>query len=414
MKTSIQRPIFLAFTLLLANLFLADTTEAQATYYSRATGAWNSNTTWSLISGGATVAPGLYPIAGDIVNIERGFSVSIPASTAAACATLNLTTVNAGNATLIFNTGSSLMVSGNIKAGNTGTTKAAIITMTAGGMLACNGNLTIGSDAACSITQGAAATVTVNGTATILQPGAAAVNAWNVNSGTATVTGLFILDGTNTTANRKSNLVISTGTFNANGGIQVNGTTAATKTINMTGTSGVLNIGGAGISAASGATFTRGSGTSVVNYNTTGNQPNIGNYTYFNLKTTGIGTKTLQGNTVVNGTLTVTAGTVLALSAFNMTASAVVLECGAAAGSSVTGTGSFQLAGNLTVNDAVGAGTGAAASASACDRSHLAATTSREFGFKNGLKSPSASGSGTVREFCRSPKKAPGAFGLAF
>ena len=360
MKNLLKCPVFYQLATLFVILFLTNAADAQTTYYSRATGAWNNNTTWSLTSGGSSVGAGIFPVAGDIVNIERGFTVNLPASMSAACATLNLTTTNPGNATLVFNNNSSLTVSGNIKAGTIGTTKVAVITMTAGGTITCNGNLTLGSDAACNITQGALSTVKVNGTATVLQPGAAAVNAWNVNSGTATVTGLFTLDGTNTTANRKSNLVITTGTFNANGGIQVNGTTAATKSINMTGASSVLNVGGAGISGAAGATFTRGSGTSVVNYNAAGNQPNIGNYNYFNLKITGSGIKTLQGTTIVNGTLTVSAGTVLALSTFNITAAVTALECGAAAGSAVTGTGNFQLAGNLNVTDAAGAGTSAA------------------------------------------------------
>ena len=360
MKNLLPRIALPMLILLITNFFFAGNASAQTTYYSRATGNWTTNTTWSLSSGGAAVSAGIYPVAGDIVNIEGGFNVSIPASTGTACATLNVTSVNAGSGTLTFSAGSSLTVSGNIKVGTAGAAKAGVITMTAGGTITCNGNLTIGADAASNITEGASATVTVNGTATVLQSGVNNItNAWNVNAGTATVSGLFTLDGVNATASRKSNLVITTGTFNANGGIQVNGATASTKAINMTGTSSVLNIGGTGINGASGATFTRGSVTSTVNYKTAGNQ-NIGNYTYFNLKTTTSGTKTLLGNTTVAGTLTVTAGTVLNLSTFNINPVATVLECGAAAGSSVTGTGTMTLSGNITVNDAAGAGTSGA------------------------------------------------------
>ena len=347
--------------MLITHLFLLNAVVAQTTYYSRATGGWTTNTTWSLTSGGVAVGAGIFPVAGDIVNIEGGFNVNIPASTNAACATINITSANAGNGTLTFNSGSSLAVSGNISVGTVGTAKAGVITMTAGGNITCGGNLTIGSNAACNITQGASSTVTVSLTVSIIQPAVNNItNSWNVNAGTATVTGLFTLDGINTTTTRKSNLVITTGTFNANGGILVNGTTAATKAINMTGTSSVLNIGGSGINGASGATFTQGSGTSVVNYVAAGNQANIGNYTYFNLSTSGSGTKTLLGTTIVNGTLRITAGTVLALSTFNITPAIMVLECGAATGSSITGTGSLLLAGNLAVNDAAGAGTSGA------------------------------------------------------
>ncbi len=361
MKKALHRSSFIIVIMLITHLFLINAVVGQTTYYSRATGGWTTNTTWSLTSGGLAVGAGIFPVAGDIVNIEGGFNVNIPASTNAACATINITSVNAGNGTLTFNSGSSLAVSANITVGTVGTTKAGVITMTAGGAITCTGNLTIGSNAACNITQGASATVTVNGTATVLQPAVNNItNAWNVNAGTATVNGIFTLDGVNTTTTRRSNLVITTGTFNANGGIQVNGTTAATKAINMTGTSSILNVGGVGISGASGATFTRGSVSSVVNYNTSGNQANIGNYTYFNLTTSGSGTKTLLGTTIVNGTLRVTAGTILALSTFNITPAITVLECGAATGSSVTGSGSLLLAGNLSVNDAAGAGTSGA------------------------------------------------------
>lgn len=359
-KLPIQSLLFMLI-LLVSNLFFINPCEGQTTYYSRSTGNWTSNTTWSLVSGGTSVSPGVFPVAGDIVHIEGSFNVTLPAGSNTACATLNITSSNLGNGTLTFNTGSLLVVSGNITVGKPGTSKVALISMTAGGKLQCGGNLFIGDDAACNITQGANSTVTVNGNATVLQPGVNNItNAWNVNAGTASVTGLFILDGVNATSTRKSNLVITTGTFNANGGIVVNGTTSLTKTINMTGASGVLNVGGSGILGASNTTFTCGSGTSVVNYITTGNQANIGNYTYFNLTISGSGTKTLLGNTTVNNSLKVLAGTQLSLSTFNITSASVILECGAIAGSVISGSGVLFLTGNLAVNDAPGPGTGAA------------------------------------------------------
>jgi hypothetical protein len=184
--------------------------------------------------------------------------------------------------------------------------------MTAGGTLTVNSITFNANNDDNTITQGASSTVTVNGPVTINQPSANTTNNnWNVNSGTATVSGLITLAGTNTTTSRVGSLAITTGTLNADGGIAIAGTTAATKNINMTGASSVLNMGGTGISGASNATFTAGSGTSTVNYNAAGNQANVANYTYNNLTISTSGTKTLLGTTDVNGTLTVKAGTVL-------------------------------------------------------------------------------------------------------
>jgi hypothetical protein len=80
-------------------LLLNTTSVLGATYYSRATGNWNTNTTWSNTSGGAAVGVGVFPIAGDIVYIERGFTVTLNAN--AACANITIGTNTSGaNSTL--------------------------------------------------------------------------------------------------------------------------------------------------------------------------------------------------------------------------------------------------------------------------------------------------------------------------
>ncbi len=267
----------------------------------------------------------------------------------------------ARSGTINFTSGSTL-IGDDLVIGSTGGTPGELntVTMTAGGNLTVNSITFNANNDDNTITQGASSTVTVNGPVTINQPSANTTNNnWNVNSGTATVSGLINLAGTNTTTSRDGSLVITTGTLNADGGISIAGTTAATKNITMTGTSSILNVGGTGISGAANATFTAGTGTSTVNYNAGGNQANVANYTYNNLSISNSGTKTLLGTTDVNGTLTVSAGTVLSLSTFSITPSSVVLECGATTGSSVTGTGSFSLQGNVSVNT-VGSGSDAA------------------------------------------------------
>ncbi|MBK7375305.1 MAG: autotransporter-associated beta strand repeat-containing protein [Chitinophagaceae bacterium] len=357
-KTFSKYRVF-TIALLMLNLFFVSAAFGQTTYYSIANGNWNVNTTWSLTSGGVAVGSGVFPVAGDIVNIEGGFNVTIPASTSAACATLNITSANAGNGTLTFTSTSSLTVSADITVGTAGSAKAGTVNMTSGGTLTCNGNLTIGSGTVASaLNQGTGSNVAVDGAATILQPSAALVNLWAIGAGTATVTGLFTMDGAGVTTTWDGTLSISTGTFNANGGILVNGATALTKNITFTN-NGKLNVGGNGISGAAGATFTRSTGT--VNYNAAGDQPNVAGYNYQNLTISGNGTKTLLALADVNAILTVTAGTIFNLSTSNITTTGVVLECGAAAGSSITGTGALTIGtSDLTVNDAAGAGSSGA------------------------------------------------------
>ena len=88
-----------------------------ATYYSRQSGNWNSNTTWSLTSGGAAVGPGIFPVAGDIVIIERTFTVTVTAN--AACASIQIgATPGGGNfGVLTFGGAFQVIVSGTVAVG---------------------------------------------------------------------------------------------------------------------------------------------------------------------------------------------------------------------------------------------------------------------------------------------------------
>src|SRR5205085_196699 len=144
-----------------------------------------------------------------------------------------------------------------------------LVSMTAGGTLNLSGNLTMNAlPTGNTITQGTGSVISVGGTVTINQPSADNMsNIWNVNSGTATVTGLLSLAGGTNSAIRDGRLVITTGTLNANGGISITSSNIASKIIDMTGTSGTLNVGGTGITGAANGTFTAGTGTSNVNYN---------------------------------------------------------------------------------------------------------------------------------------------------
>ncbi|OYU97200.1 MAG: hypothetical protein CFE21_02605 [Bacteroidetes bacterium B1(2017)] len=103
-----------------------------ATYYSIATGNWNSNSTWSTSSGGNLSVS--YPQAGDNVVIEGGYTVSV--NTISACATVIIGYASTGS--LSFNASQSLTVSDSVKV----VAINGILDMSSGGTLNIGGNFT--------------------------------------------------------------------------------------------------------------------------------------------------------------------------------------------------------------------------------------------------------------------------------
>ena len=101
---------------------------------------------------------------------------------------------------------------------------------------------------------------------TINQPTASVTTAWNINAGTATVSGLITFAGSNTTTTLVGKIVITTGTLNANGGITFTASAAATKVIDMSGGAGTLNLKGALTVPAVSSTLTAGTSGSIFNY----------------------------------------------------------------------------------------------------------------------------------------------------
>jgi autotransporter-associated beta strand protein len=208
-------------------------------------------------------------------------------------------------------------------------------------------------------------TVTISGTNSLTVTGAVTINAGTgtnddkfivVDAGSLTCGTLSLaLSGAD---DRNVEVTISTGTVTVSGNIVMNGT-AARNAIRFSNT-GLLRVG----SSISGGTIVASTGTVEYYGNGTGgtsSNQTIATYTYNNLRTSGTGTKTLAANTTANGILTVSAGTTLSLSTFTLsTPTSLVLECGAATGSSITGSGTLTLGGNVTVNDAAGAGTSGA------------------------------------------------------
>ena len=191
-------------------------THNNTTYYSRITGNWNSNNTWSLIPGGSAVGTGIYPVAGDAVNIQLGNVVSLTAD--ASCSTIAITNTNTSltststvatgtytlnaesisitagssgsgqnrNSAVTVTTGT-INVSGNITFG--GTSTRALLTFSGAGTLNIGGNLGNGG----TLTQ---STGTINYNA----DGPQTVGTYNYYNLTLSGSGLKTLTGTNNVA----------------------------------------------------------------------------------------------------------------------------------------------------------------------------------------------------------------------
>ena len=301
--------------LALVAMLLGASSVSAATYYSRASGNWNTNTTWSLTSGGSAVGSGVYPVAGDTVIIERTYTVTNNIANAA-CASVQLgstaTTTSRGALTFSASGSPALTVSGNVAVGTNGnvgrtgtitftsgstliagsvalggsggTPAPGTITMTAGGTLSVGGAITVNTVSGNTWTPGTGTVIlTANNTlpATILTNfDNLAVNGGTTTMGAAlTVTNLTITSGTfNTSASGNYALTLSgnftnNGTFTANGSpITLTGTGTqsiagftTTNTVSMTKTGGTAtftgNVNGGGLTInGSGGTLNLGTG----------------------------------------------------------------------------------------------------------------------------------------------------------
>ena len=170
-------------------------------------------------------------------------------------------------------------------------------------------------NAACtSITFNNASTLTFSGAFTLnvsgdlMMPSPSNNNpiTFALGAGTATIGGLFTMSGSGGNPNRKTDLTISTGTLNLNGGF----TTITDRANVIFSGAGVLNIGGA--ISANPMTLTASTGT--VNY-TGSTAQEIWQLTYNNLGVSGTATKTYTGILTVPGVLTVASGGTLELTA---------------------------------------------------------------------------------------------------
>jgi len=288
-KLLMQTRIF--FVLLLLLLVGVECVSA-ANRYSVANGSWSSTSTWASSSGGA--AGKSVPVAGDVVYIENGYSVTV-GSIAAACATLNISsgsTLNVGAYSLTVSAATSVTGTINFTSGTGTKTLTGDVTLnsgavwietaaaafTFGGSLINNATTFTASTGVHTFSGG---TKTLSGLTAITIPSATFTGAYT-NSGTLICSTALTVTGVTLTNN---------GTITA--------TTALSGTGNLTqGAVGVLNIGGTSVITTLNALATG----NTVNY--TGAAQSVKVTTYDNLTLSGSGIKTFPaGTSTVNNVL---------------------------------------------------------------------------------------------------------------
>jgi len=288
--------------------------------------------TYTVISSANWSAFPTTPTTSDNIVVRNGATLTVDVSDAV-CASIQLGRDGmgagfAGTGTLVFNASSQLTVSGTVTIGApTANNRSGTITMTAGGSLICD-ELVLsagGNNIVNTITQGMGSSISVTGSTTLHQPiQNTTVYNWNVNEGVATLTGLLTFAGTNTTATRMTQINITTGTLNANGGISFDVVgNAFTKRIEFSGIGGTLNVGGAGMLNSDNAAFA--ASISTVNYNAAGAQT-IAPFAYHNITLSGSGDKTFTTGTTLDGTLSMQGTAALVGTAPSFMGAASVLE----------------------------------------------------------------------------------------
>ena len=297
-----------------------------ANRFSVATGNWDATSTWAATTNGTAGAS--VPVAGDIVYLERGYTVTV--NTTAACASINIgrdATNGSGNNTrtgfLTFSATGALTVSGSVQVGGSsnGSSSGTITFVNGASMTA--GNIVLGnatSNSAGTITMTSGSTLTLNGPLTV---GGIGTKTWTPSTSTVVFnanntlpTSIFTsFCNLSTTAGTTtlSTALLITGNLNVGTGSSLD---LGINTANRSTTGGILTIAGTLLLGGSNfptsySTVTTTGGT--VNYdNLTGGQTIYSTPAYNNLILSNTsGTQTAGGALTVNGALTTSAGSTL-------------------------------------------------------------------------------------------------------
>lgn len=187
------------------------------TYYSIGSGAWNTNTVWSLTSGGAAVAAGVWPRRYDNVVIASGHNITVDAtSDNKSC---GVTPISLGRSNIGGYTGSSTTTfyhTGNITI-NAGGILTATVPLMLEGTTSVSGSFPVTGDL------NNIGTLTVNGTGDMDITGSLNLSGNSVttlnNTGTVSVSGALNHDYTNATLCGTGQLVLGTGIVRTNGAL---------------------------------------------------------------------------------------------------------------------------------------------------------------------------------------------------
>jgi len=333
-----------------------------ATYYSRGSANFSSNSVWSLTRTGSTVT---FPGTTHTYIIQSGHTITLSASQTAAGVTiesggiltpnntrtltapltinsggtLNITTRAYTQTGSLINNGSISGTTGQLIMGASSLTNAGSITLTtgqitraSGGTLTNSGSITMGagtfSASSGTFTNQATGTLTITGTATVtlgtgdfvnnntsasVNFGSSAISIGgtaNQSIGGFTTTGLFSTTNTGGTKTLTGNINCNGITRNGTGGTLNMGsglthTTTGVVTLSlgtMNGGSSTINVNVASGTAWNGTATVFTPGTGTVNFGAAGNQTisATGTNTFYNLTLSNSGTKTINTTTVNN------------------------------------------------------------------------------------------------------------------
>ncbi|HET6224876.1 MAG TPA: hypothetical protein VFF27_01265, partial [Bacteroidia bacterium] len=227
--------------------------------YSIASSGWSTSGTWSQTSGGASCS--CIPTSLDNVYIENNFTVTMDGNSGTA---KSLTIQTGGKATW------AAALTTNIGTGGINITSTGDITGTGAGYLTTLGGITLNkvlTSATVTLKTVTTDGQTLSGTGTLAKLD---ISAYTINNGNITVTTTL------------ASTVASTLTLGGSSTLTYNGAAAPTPTIDASVSGNTFIYGGAGQTIKSG--------------------------TYHHLTVSGSGTKTLGGNIVVNGNLTINVG----------------------------------------------------------------------------------------------------------
>jgi hypothetical protein len=324
----------------------------QTTYYSRGNANWDVNTNWSTTAGGASC--GCTPGANDNVIIRNDHTVTMNVTT-----TVNSITVGEGTSGILqglAGTGVTLTLNGSLTVSAGGTLRATGGTANNTTTINIAGNLTNNGTLTTTATAGSGANArrqdidfVLNGTSNQQIGGTATTTFQNLTISN-TNNSIVTLNTNCNIASGKTLTLSANSFFTAGAGIQINsaganGIITGNGTLEVTRTTATADF-------ATQYRFSTYTTTNLsVHYVGAGNQ-SVNAYTYGSLLVGGSGTKTLAGNTTVNGNITVRDGSTLDRATRTLaTPTSITLEnVGGSNGGRIIGSANLTLGGNITVN----------------------------------------------------------------